>query len=212
MEAKFIAILATLAGLFGLLIAEKQDSTVGKWLTKPVASAAFISVAVFSGALDHTYGTIIVAGLVLSWFGDVLLIPKAKAPFMAGLVSFLLGHVAYCVAFATRGFILTWTTVALPVTALATFLVMRGILPHVEKKMQPPVVVYGVVITVMVAFSAGTAALASNVLIFVGATMFYVSDISVARDRFVKESFLNRIWGLPLYYGGQLLLAYTSGV
>ena len=40
-----------------------------------------------------------------------------------------------------------------------------------------------------------------------GAAMFCVSDLSVARDRFVSPGFVNGAWGLPLYFGGQLLLA-----
>jgi hypothetical protein len=31
----------------------------------------------------------------------------------------------------------------------------------------------------------------------------------VARDRFVRHQFLNRAWGLPLYYAAQVLLALT---
>ncbi len=42
-----------------------------------------------------------------------------------------------------------------------------------------------------------------------GAVSFYVSDLSVARDRFLAPGFSNRIWGLPLYYGGQPLLAWS---
>jgi hypothetical protein len=37
--------------------------------------------------------------------------------------------------------------------------------------------------------------------------MFFVSDLAVARERFIEHTFLNKTWGLPLYYGGQLLLA-----
>jgi hypothetical protein len=37
--------------------------------------------------------------------------------------------------------------------------------------------------------------------------MFYASDLAVARDRFVARVFLNRAWGLPLYFGGQLVIA-----
>ena len=46
-------------------------------------------------------------------------------------------------------------------------------------------------------------------LILVGAVAFFVSDLAVARERFVRSSFLNRAWGLPLYYGGVILLAAT---
>ena len=40
-----------------------------------------------------------------------------------------------------------------------------------------------------------------------GAVLFYVSDLFVARERFVTPGFVNKALGLPLYYGGQLLLA-----
>jgi hypothetical protein len=34
-----------------------------------------------------------------------------------------------------------------------------------------------------------------------------LSDLSVARDRFVAPGFVNRAWGLPTYFAAQLLLA-----
>jgi hypothetical protein len=34
----------------------------------------------------------------------------------------------------------------------------------------------------------------------------------VARDRFVSHQFVNRAWGLPLYYAAQLLLATTPAL
>jgi hypothetical protein len=61
----------------------------------------------------------------------------------------------------------------------------------------------------MVALSVGTTALLGNAWITVGAVMFYLSDLAVARDRFVAPGFTNRVWGLPLYYGAQLILALT---
>jgi hypothetical protein len=45
-----------------------------------------------------------------------------------------------------------------------------------------------------------------------GALSFYVSDVFVARQRFVKSAFLNRLIGLPLYYGGQFMLAFSVGL
>jgi hypothetical protein len=46
----------------------------------------------------------------------------------------------------------------------------------------------------------------------VGALAFTASDVSVARDRFVKHEFVNRAWGLPLYFGAQLLIAVTPAL
>jgi hypothetical protein len=49
-------------------------------------------------------------------------------------------------------------------------------------------------------------------LVFSGALAFYVSDIFVARQRFLKTEFLNRLIGLPLYYSGQFMLAFSGGL
>ena len=41
--------------------------------------------------------------------------------------------------------------------------------------------------------------------------LFCLSDLAVTRDRFIARSFWNGAWGLPLYYGAQVLLATTAG-
>jgi len=51
-----------------------------------------------------------------------------------------------------------------------------------------------------------------RVLVFAGAACFYMSDILVARDRFLSNEFFNRLVGLPLYYLGQFLIAFSVGV
>ena len=50
-----------------------------------------------------------------------------------------------------------------------------------------------------------------RLLVFFGAASFYFSDLFVARDRFVKTEFANRLLGLPMYYLGQFLLAFSVG-
>jgi hypothetical protein len=37
-----------------------------------------------------------------------------------------------------------------------------------------------------------------------------VSDLFVARDRFVQPGFVNRLLGLPLYYAAQAMLAIST--
>ena len=46
-------------------------------------------------------------------------------------------------------------------------------------------------------------------MIPVGALLFTASDIAVVRDRFVSKGFSNRLWGLPLYYAAQLIIAWS---
>lgn len=43
------------------------------------------------------------------------------------------------------------------------------------------------------------------------AVLFYVSDLFVARQVFIRRSFLNPALGLPLYYAAQYLFASTVG-
>jgi hypothetical protein len=41
----------------------------------------------------------------------------------------------------------------------------------------------------------------------IGAILFVISDVSVARDRFVKQDIGQQSLGIPLYYIAQLLFA-----
>lgn len=50
-----------------------------------------------------------------------------------------------------------------------------------------------------------------KMMVFWGAVSFYFSDVFVARDRFLRPEFFNRLIGLPLYYCGQFLLAFSAG-
>ena len=89
------------------------------------------------------------------------------------------------------------------------FAVWRWLKPHLPKDMVAPVIAYVVVISMMVGLAVGTAAVQWSAPLVVGAFAFYASDISVARERFVARGYVNRLWGLPAYYVGQLLLAWT---
>ena len=63
----------------------------------------------------------------------------------------------------------------------------------------------------MVILAGSTAEFEADARLRLGAVLFYLSDIMVARDRFVAPGFANRLVGLPLYFGGQLLLAWSAG-
>jgi len=182
-----------------------------EWLFKPAAALTFIVAAWAHGALDSAWGTVMLAGFVLAAGGDVLLIPKDRRIFLAGLISFLLGHVAYAIAFAVRGLDLAWVGGASVILVALAVPILRWLWPHVERPMRGPVAGYVVVITAMVALAAGTYGAHGDLWILVGAFAFYLSDLAVARERFVSKGFVNRAWGLPLYFGAQLLLATTVG-
>ncbi|HEX6900788.1 MAG TPA: lysoplasmalogenase [Thermoanaerobaculia bacterium] len=200
-------ILLTAVALIGLLVAERFRYPWGVYLCKPVASAGFVGAAVAAGALDSSYGRTILAALVLSWLGDAFLMSARSALFLAGLGSFLLAHVAFGAAFAIRGQAAVWTAGALALLAVPALIVARWLRPHLPADMRVPVHVYIVVITCMLALAAGAVAAGAPWIVLLGALTFYLSDLSVANDRFVRESFLNKLWGLPLYYFAQICLA-----
>lgn len=200
------------AAVAGLLWAEYRGSARGLWLFKPVASLAFVWAGLAAGGLDSDYGRLILAGLVLCLAGDLLLIPHGRpGVFRAGVFAFLAGHVAYSAAFLTKPldpFGLAAGAIVLAVVVGGSLAWLRSALP---RDMVWPVRVYMIVIGLMSALACGVTAAGGPWTVAVGALAFTASDLSVARDRFVQHDFLNRAWGLPLYYGAQLLLASSAG-
>lgn len=204
-----VAVALTILAVAGLLSSEFRGSRTGIWLVKPLASTGFVAAVLAAGGLESGYGRCILVALVLSWWGDVLLIPRARGAFLAGLVSFLLGHVAFAAGFAFRGLDALWVGVALIPVVPASFLILRWLRPHVGPAMRAPLYAYTGVISAMVLLAAGTVGAHGRPTILLGAVAFCVSDLAVARERFVFHTFANKTWGLPLYYGAQLILAST---
>jgi len=199
----------TLIAVGALLVAEFRGLRAGVWVAKPLASSGFVAASLASGALRSAYGRSILFALALCWFGDVLLIPQARAAFLVGLVSFLLGHLAFAFAFAERGIALGLVALALLAALAAGLVFLRYCEPHVPPALRYPVRIYVAAISLMLACAAGTVAKAGAPSILLGALMFWLSDLAVARDRFIAPGPWNRLWGLPLYYGAQLVLAST---
>jgi uncharacterized membrane protein YhhN len=138
------------------------------------------------------------------------LIPADERIFAIGIVSFLLGHLAFLAAFVHRGVAPAWGFVALLVLAAPSFWMLRWLGPHLAPAMRAPVTAYVCVISLMVAAAAGSYVASPAATLLAGAIAFLLSDVSVARDRFVDPGFVNRAWGLPLYYVAQLLLASSA--
>jgi uncharacterized membrane protein YhhN len=183
------------------------------WLTKPVASLAFIWAGLAAGALDSTYGQLVLLGLALCLLGDVLLIPLDRpAVFRAGVFAFLAGHVAYSAAFLARPLDPFGLAAGAVLLAVVVGGVLRWLAPSLPADMAWPVRIYMVVIGLMSALACGVSAAGGPWAVAVGALAFTASDVSVARDRFVRHEFLNRAWGLPLYYAAQLLIASTPAL
>ncbi|MBI2425838.1 MAG: lysoplasmalogenase [Candidatus Hydrogenedentes bacterium] len=175
---------------------------------KMVASFGFIALAIRAGAKQSPYGKWVLAGLFFSWWGDLFLIYSAQSIFLMGLVSFLLGHVCYAIAFSVHGIRPAYSLAAAVALLPVVYVVFQWLNPHLGD-MRIPVYAYMTVITAMVILSAGAWGKNGTWLMLAAAVLFWVSDIMVAKSRFVSPAWWNGLIGLPLYYGGQVVFGWS---
>ena len=215
-----IPILIAIGLLTGLLCAESHFSGTGNnWTAlafKTPLSMLFVLTALLQPKVVPGYFKLILTGLILGLVGDVCLALPGQGFFKAGLVAFLGGHILYAAAFATLARIKDWFSPFLILIFLVSTCIYWWLLPHLGE-MLLPVTVYILVISLMVAgalaaFRNPAVPRTAGRFILIGATFFYASDIFVAHQRFVMEHFNNRLIGLPLYYTGQFLIAFSVGL
>jgi uncharacterized membrane protein YhhN len=179
-----------------------QQRTSIRYVTKPLALALLIGVAVTLDPFDPTIRTWLVVGLVLSLAGDVFLLGP-ESWFVGGLASFLLGHIAYVVALQQAPRSIPWTLVGVAVVLVAIATIGRRIIGGVkasgQSEMVGPVFAYLVVISAMVVSAFGTAAPWA----IVGATLFYASDAILAWNRFVEARRFGGLAVMVTYHLGQ---------
>jgi len=199
-----------------LLNYEKKKDQKKRFITKFFLSLLFVLTALLQPHPFPTYYHLLLVGLILCLMGDVCLALPGEKIFRVGLIAFLLGHVFYIFGFLSLLRFSDWISpgafMALAVSA-GIFFWLRPYL----KSMVGPVLIYILAITLMLCgawavWGKSPFPFYGRLFIFIGALCFYLSDIFVARDRFIKEEFLNRLIGLPLYYSGQFLLAFSVGL
>jgi len=200
--------IAVVAGAVAVLVAAESGGRRPRVVVaKTVASAGFVLLALLRADVASGYDRWVVLALALCLLGDLLLlIPRA---FPAGLVSFLLGHLAYIAAFWAIVAPSAWSPLVAAPLAVASATAAFWLWPHLGE-MRAAVVAYIVVITVMTWGAIATAGRSGWILGAAGG-LFYLSDLAVARDRFVVRRFASRAWGLPAYYLAQVLFGLTLG-
>ena len=155
-------------------------------------------------------------GILFSLAGDVFLLWLDRF-FIFGLVSFLLGHIAYMVGFnSPTSPISLWGMLLAVMIGLGGARVLRRILSAMAEKgqvrMRRPVAVYSAVITLMLLSAMlkltdpawGTGA---SLLVALGAFLFFLSDIVLAWNKFVTPIQNGRTINISLYHLGQIMLA-----
>ncbi len=202
-------------GLLVCLVGEGRGLMVPKVAGKLAASTGFLLWAWHLGlASEGRFGVAVVVALVLSFVGDMALLSHEKKWFLAGLVAFLLAHVGYAAAFVILGVSLTGVAItAVPVAAFMA-VVWAWLGPHTGS-MRRAVIAYVAVIGVMVTLAGASAWLepsAARLGLLISAVIFMISDLFVARQRFVHGESRNRYIGLPLYYAAQFLFGSTAAM
>jgi uncharacterized membrane protein YhhN len=197
-------------GCLALVVSNLADASTMAIPSKLLASTAFLATAVVAGAFNSRYGKLVFVGLVLSWLGDTFLLGTTDRMFLFGLASFLLAHLAYVIAFATRGINIKWALATFIPITLVSLAAMIWLSPWISAEMLIPVRVYSFVISLMVIAAFGAKGNGATTLIPLGALLFYCSDLSVAVNQFMQPAFPHYVWGLPFYYTGQIMLALST--
>lgn len=176
-----------------------------RW-AKPAVMVGLLTVALLAGAEATTAGRWVLLALLLGLVGDVLLLEDSPGRFVGGLAAFLLGHLAWVLAFLSTGLDRPewgWLGAALLAVALVAG---RAVVPAAVRDggavLGVAVTAYMVVIGAMSVLGWATGLL----LVGIGATLFVVSDTVLALGRFVDE----RRWTAPVvmvsYHLAQALL------
>lgn len=179
-------------------------------VSKPLATIFIITLAGFSlrGACDEA-ALAIVLGLLFSLGGDIaLLFPRG---FAGGLGCFLLTHLCYSWSFFSFHALPRLASVGLPLAAAASVLLLT-LWRNVPWALRIPVAVYIATITVMTTLAMGRAIAlptTQHICAAAGATFFFISDATLAMDRFHKPFHVARAIVRSTYFTGQFLIALS---
>lgn len=184
------------------------------YLCKPLATGLILALAVRLPApeLPGRLHALLAAGLSLSLAGDIALMFPGPRWFLAGLVSFLLAHLAYLAAFWPA---LRWN--AGSALRLAPYLLVMAALFHLIRPglggMTRPVAVYFTGLGLM-AWAALERAAALQTwpawAAALGGALFALSDSALAYEKFRRPFPAARLVVLAAYWSAQWLIALAA--
>lgn len=188
------------------VFAKLRENEKLQFIFKPLTMIAIILLVIFNASSPMSfYEKAVLAGLIFSTFGDVFLI-KDDRFFIHGLISFLIGHICYIVAF--------WTNPNLPsgLIYLVYILFFLSILWKSLGSLKIPVIVYATAIALM-SWMALSRYLQLNdnktLLALFGSIFFVASDSLLAYNKFKSPIPLSAIWVLGTYFLAQWLIALS---
>ncbi|CAF1476337.1 unnamed protein product [Rotaria magnacalcarata] len=168
----------------------------------PVLIVLFLLNAHNNLSLERRY---LVIAFLFSWFGDLLLMQNRNDLFLFGLVSFLLAHISYIIAFMVR--------IQHAYIALMLYILSPKLNTNTEetKGLLVPVVLYTFVVVGMTYTSYLRDREAPGFwTVFVGAVFFVLSDSLIALNRFVMPLPTPGLFIMFTYGLGQYLITVGS--
>jgi uncharacterized membrane protein YhhN len=194
-----------------------------EYFAKPAMMVALLAFMFQNGGLSE--GAVwFTLGLAFSLAGDVfLMLPKEQ--FIAGLVAFLIAHVAYIIGLRpSLSLGLPSLLIALGLALLVALTAIQiyrriaaGLKAGGKSSLRGPVLIYTVVISVML-FSAMLTLLSDDwfsvhaLTVCVGAALFFLSDAILAWNKFVRPIRYGRLMNMSSYHLGQLLIALGAAL
>jgi uncharacterized membrane protein YhhN len=174
---------------------------------KPLATLIVIAHAWPRGADAPVVRRWVLVGLVFSLGGDVALLWPEEG-FLPGLVSFLLAHLAYLVAFTRAQRLAAWPPAFLAYAGVAGLILWR-LWPGVPAALQLPVVAYVVCLAAMAAQAAvlWRHNAERGALLALGGALFVASDALLATNKFAGPLPLASLWILGTYWSAQWCIA-----
>ncbi len=232
----FVLLLIAMAIVIPFFLKAEQPKPCKKsLLLKQVCSTVFLANAFIAGLIgDFTrYAVFIFIGLCFSWVGDFLLhVRPGTGFFVAGLSSFLVGHVFYTVAyckafrvlFPTKPLITAAEVIAYIALIAAAMLSAIFIVKVELGKLFVPCALYtatiaamgvkafSLAITVMKGGSSVTASIFTGLLLMVGSSLFILSDYTLSILTFkpnVNKHGALRDVNIWTYFYAQMFLGTT---
>lgn len=217
----FVIVIALVVAIIDWF-AVRVEWKILEYIAKPAVIVLLIAWLLINGGY---YGPakFFLIGLLLSLAGDIFLMLPEEI-FIAGLVSFLLAHLAYIRGFSFSGIILSiGLFLVFSIVGLAGFVVLRQILKGLtalhQEKMRFPVILYALVISVMLITAIATLVSPSSgwdfypaILVSVGAFLFFLSDSILAWNRFVHLLPHGKLLVISFYHLAQITITMGAGL
>lgn len=216
MAEVFFILTLLLMGLEWFVVATRHT----RWrnITKP---APMVSLFVWFTLVGKWQGDLVWFGLALvfSLLGDIFLFFPFRF-FLPGLIAFSLAHFLYIIGFNLSAvemkagiWLISIIILLAAVFDFAPIIRMVSNQPS-RYKFLPPVVFYGVIITLMLVSAWLTIARpgwngSSVILVILGASLFFISDSLLAREKFIRPAKSGGLAVMVTYLFAQILI--TTG-